>query len=270
MALLFGTAGIPHAAKQRSTADGIKAIRELGLDAMEVQFVRGVKMSEKKARDVEVIAKSLDVALSVHAPYYINLNADEKKKQESIQRLIDSARIGAIFNATSIVFHAGYYLKSSKERAYERIRESIRQALDYVNENKLSLTLRPETTGKPTQFGDIDELIKLSNELDIQPCIDFSHIHARYRRYNNYDEFCEILGKIEHAGISVKDMHLHVSGIDYGMKGEKSHLNLRDSDLKYKELLMALKEFEVEGVLICESPNLEEDALLLKIEYEGL
>jgi len=274
MPLLFGPAGVPHASKERSTAGGIKTVKELGLDAMEVQFVRGVKMGEETARNVGMVAESLGVVLSVHAPYYINLNAGEEKKiQDSIDRLIASSRIGNIFNARNIVFHPGYYLKSSKERAYQRIKEGIMRVLEYIEQHSLNVVLRPETTGKPTQFGELDELLQLSSELDnVLPCVDFSHIHARYRRYNSYEEFCEILEKIEKTlgKEALKDMHMHVSGIDYGLKGEKSHLNLNESDFRYKELLKALKDFGVEGILICESPNLEEDALMLKKEYEFL
>jgi deoxyribonuclease-4 len=272
MALLFGTAGVPHSSKESSTAGGVKAIKELGLDAMEVQFVRGVKMKEGTAKNVGMVARSLNVALSVHAPYYINLNAeDEKKMDESIQRLANSAKIGYIFNARNIVFHAGYYLKLSKDRAYQKIKKGIEQALEFVERHKLKVVLRPETTGKPTQFGEIDEVLRLSEELNVSPCIDFSHIHARYRAFNSYDEFCKILKKVEEIGRwMLKDMHIHVSGIEYGLRGEKSHLNLRESDFRYKDLLKALKEFKVEGMVICESPNLEEDAVMLKREYEML
>jgi len=88
----FGTAGVPNSSKDRSTLGGIRTIKELGLDAMEVQFVRGVKMKEEMAEKVRDLAKSLGVELSVHAPYYINLNANEEKKvEDSIRRLVETA-----------------------------------------------------------------------------------------------------------------------------------------------------------------------------------
>ncbi|AEA46244.1 TIM barrel protein [Archaeoglobus veneficus] len=272
MPLLFGTAGVPHASKDRSTAGGVKTISELGLDAMEVQFVRGVKMGETKAREVATMSEALGVALSVHAPYYVNLNSEDKF-EDSVKRIVDSVRIGSIFNARSIVFHAAYYQKSSKERVYERVRKGIAKVLEYMEQHGIKTILRSETTGKATQFGELDELLRLSQELEnVMPCVDFAHIHARYRRYNSYDEFCEILSKVEDVlgKEALKNMHMHVSGIDYGLKGEKAHLNLEESDFKYVELLKALKDFGVEGILICESPNLEEDAMLLKKTYQSL
>ncbi len=269
--LLFGPAGVPNCSKDRSTVGGIRTVKELNLDAMEVQFVRGVRMNEETAKNVGDVSKELGIVLSVHAPYYINLNAETQKKlEDSIKRLKDSVKIGSLFFARNIVFHPGYYLKSSKESAYKKIRDSIKTVLEYIDQNNLDVILRPETTGKPTQFGELDEIINLCSELErVLPCIDFSHIHARYNgAYNSYDEFCSILEKVENLGKNaLKDMHIHVSGIEYGLKGEKKHLNLDESDFKYMDLLKALIDFDVEGLVICESPNLEEDAMKLKNEY---
>ncbi len=269
----FGTAGVPNCSKDRSTIGGIKTIKELGLDAMEVQFVRGVKMKPEMAKNVKTVAESLGIELSVHAPYYINLNAeDEKKMEDSIRRLIDTVRIGGLF-AKKIVFHPGYYLKSSKESAYRRIRDSLGYILEFVEQRGLNVELRPETTGKPTQFGDLDETLSLCQELGLKPCVDFSHIHARMRgAVNSYEEFSKILERIEDAlgREAIKDMHIHVSGIEYGLKGEKRHLNLRESDFRYEDLLKALKDFGADGIIIVESPNLEEDALMLKRVWKDL
>lgn len=263
----FGTAGVPNCSKDRSTIGGIKTIKELGLDAMEVQFVRGVKMNEEKAKEVKMIADSLDITLSVHAPYYINLNAEEKKKiEDSIKRLIDTVRIGGIF-ARNIVFHPGYYMKSSKEGAYRNIRDNLKPIIEFIEQRGLKVKLRPETTGKPTQFGEVDETLNLCQELGLQPCIDFSHIHARMRgAMNSYEEFTSLLEKVEDklSEEAIKDLHIHVSGIEYGLKGEKRHLNLKESDFKFEELLKALKDFNADGIIIVESPNLEEDAMMLK------
>jgi deoxyribonuclease-4 len=217
------------------------------------------------------MADSLNVVLSVHAPYYINLNAEGQKRDESIERIVESAKKASLMNAKSVVFHPGYYLKYSKEKTFERIKKSLEVAISRIEGMNAEVMLRPESTGKPKQFGDLNELIKLCHELKIIPCVDFSHIHARYGRYNSYGEFCEILEELISIDDSaIKNMHIHVSGIDYTLKGEKSHLNLKDSDFNYRELLAALKDFKAEGVVICESPNLEEDAILLKMEYKNL
>jgi len=269
--MLFGTAGVPNSSKDRSTFGGIKRIRELNLDCMEVQFVRGVKISEKKAIEVGKLAKSLNVVLSIHAPYYVNLNAEsEIKIRQSIQRLFDSIRIGILLNARNIVFHAGYYMRSSRENAYRRVKESLKMLIDMI---ECDVILRVETTGKRNQFGEIEEVVRLSEELDkVMPCLDISHIHARTLAYNSYDEFISLLEHIESrlGNDAIKDMHVHISGIEYDLKGEKRHLNLKNSDFNYTDFLKALRDFNADGRVISESPNLEEDALMLKDLYSRL
>ncbi len=270
--MLFGTAGVPNSSNGRSTADGVKRIKELGLDCLEVQFVRGVKMGYETAKNVRILSEALGVKLSVHAPYYINLNADsEIKVKQSIQRIIDTAKIGNTMGAINIVFHPGYYMKRTRDVSLRRIRSSVEELAEMTS--GMNTILRPETSGRREQFGELDEIIDLCRELDnVLPCIDISHIHARTGKYNSKKEFREVMEKIEDSlGKEVlKSMHIHISGIDYGIKGEKSHLNLKESDFNYRDFLETLKEFSADGMIICESPNLEEDAIMLKKLYSYL
>jgi deoxyribonuclease-4 len=106
----------------------------------------------------------------------------------------------------------------------------------------------------------------------VLPCIDFSHLHARTGAENSLAEFKRTLNRYSKVigKASLKDLHLHVSGIEYTPKGERRHLLLKESDFKYRDLLKALKSAGAGGVLICESPNLEDDALLLKRSYSRI
>ncbi|MBA7658287.1 hypothetical protein ES703_66236 [subsurface metagenome] len=133
--------------------------------------------------------------------------------------------------------------------------------------------IRPETMGKPSQFGTPKEIFDLCTELEgLAPCIDFAHWHARTGGFNSYHEFASILEQLKKqlGRAALDNMHIHVSGIAYGGKGEIKHLNLKESDLQYAELLKALKDYEAKGVVICESPNLEEDAVLMQATYNNL
>jgi deoxyribonuclease-4 len=273
--LLFGTAGTPGGSLKGTSVSGIERIRELGLDCMELEFVRGVKMGEKGARSVLERANELEVALSVHAPYYINLNSAEPEKIDaSIGRIYAAARTGSLCGARNIVFHPAYYHEDTTEKVHERVSTLLRTLAARLEDESIHVVLRPETTGKPSQFGSLDETLRLSSEIErVLPCIDFAHLHARSNgAENSEEEFCRVLGKIEETlgKEALRDMHMHVSGIEYGEKGEKNHLNLEDSDLQYAALMKALKDFGVKGLLICESPDNEGDALLLKRTYEGI
>ncbi|WP_292375174.1 TIM barrel protein [Methanosarcina sp. UBA411] len=269
--LLFGTGGIPRSTKGTSSVSGIKRIRELGLDCMELEFVQGVRMSEKGAKNVLETAKKEEVALSVHAPYYINLNSyEEDKLKASIERIYQAARIGSLCGAESVVLHAGFYQKSSKKHTFENVSKALSELAGQLRNEGIPAILRPETMGKRTQFGTLEEVLSLSAEIErVLPCLDFCHLHAREGKENSYSEFTEILSMVEESlgKEGLLNMHMHIAGVEYGMNGEKRHLNLKESDLNYPELMKALKEFKIRGRVILESPILEEDALMLREIY---
>ena len=272
--LLFGTAGAPLSSISKSTESGIERVAELGLGCLEVQFVRGVKMNEGMARQVGDVAKKCAVRLTAHAPYFINLNAHEKEKiLASQERLIHTAHIASLFGASGIIFHAASYLSDSPAEVYKRVKVKLEETVAKLRAMGNRVLLRPETTGKGSQFGSLSEVLNLSAEIDgIAPCIDFAHLHARTGNFNSYGEFMATLKQVEDrlGREALEQMHIHLSGIQYGQKGELKHLNLKDSDLCYVELLRALKELEVKGLIICESPDREDDAQLLQETYNSL
>ncbi len=270
--LLFGTAGIPISSNGTDSLSGIKRVHELGLGCMELEFVRGVKMGEETARKVSVLAKKLDIGLSVHAPYYINLNSEGETQLKSRERILNSARIGHICGARGVVIHAGFIEKDSRHDAYEKIKNELTLIREEMNSEGLNITLRIETMGRNSQFGNLDEVLTITEVAGVLPCIDFSHLHAVNGKNNSKEEFADILANIENklGRDGLNNMHIHVSGIEYSPKGEKKHLEFDASDFKYKELARAFSEFHIKGMVICESPNLEIDALKLKREFEDL
>jgi deoxyribonuclease-4 len=272
--LLFGTGGAPHSSKTESTIDGIKRIAELGLGCMEIEFVQGVRMGEAAARLVAETAAREGVRLSAHGPYFINLNAREPEKITASQgRILQTARIAAICGAESIIFHAAYYLGDPLEKTYSAVKKYLGEVMNQLKRENNRVWVRLEVMGKPSQFGTIDEVLRLCTELEgVGIGMDFAHWHARSGRANSYPEFTSVLQQIgQRLGKqALENMHIHVSGIAYGEKGERKHLNLPESDFKYAELLKAFKDYDVKGIVICESPNLEEDALLLQGTYNKL
>ncbi len=241
---------------------------------MEVEFVQGVRMGPESARAVGKVAAENQVSLSAHAPYYVNLNAHEPEKVVASQgRILQTARVASLFGGRSIVFHAGFYLGDSPSDTHAAVRENLKQVLAQLREEGNGVAVRPEISGKGSQFGSLEEVLQLCTDVEgLAPAIDFAHLHARTGAVNSYDEFADVLRQIEGAlgRQALDDIHIHVSGIEYGPKGEKRHLVFADSDFHYTDLLRALKDFDIGGLLVCESPNLEEDALLLQETYHSL
>lgn len=273
--LNFATAGIPLSTVETGTVAGISRVRELGLSGMELEFVRMVNISKEKAPAVKEAAAKNNVELTCHGQYFINLSSlDPEKLQASIGRVLNAANIANLCGAKSLTFHAGFYQGQEKEKVYEIIKKNIKEIVMRLKKDGNNIIIRPETTGKGSQWGDVDEIVKLAQEVEqVLPCVDFSHLHARSAgKMNTKKEFDSVFEKIE-KGLgkeALKAMHCHVSGINYTDKGERNHLVLEESDLNYKDLMKSFKDFNAKGIIISESPNIEEDALLMKKTYEKL
>ena len=175
--------------------------------------------------------------------------------------------------AVSIVFHPGFYMGDDPAVAYEAIKRHMSDVVRQLRDDKIRVWIRPEVTGKSSQFGSLDELIRISKEIEgVLPCIDFAHLHARYGKANTYFEFIGILDQLK-KGLgqeAVDNVHIHVSGIAYGKLGERNHLDLRESDFNHSDFIRALADRKVRGLVIIESPNLEDDALLLQGTYSKM
>lgn len=268
--LNFLTAGIPLSTEPKDYKTAFKVLKEMQLDGIELEFVHGVRMSEESQAVVKNTSK--DFVITAHGPYYINLNSKEQEKIDaSITRIIDTALMADKVGAYSITYHAAFYMGNDKGAVFDFVKNRTKQIIEVVEREGLKVWIRPETTGKSTQWGDLDEVIKLSKEFkQVLPCIDFSHLHARSGgEINAYKDFCNILERLgsEIGQYALDNFHGHLAGIAYSNKGEKNHLNLLESDMNYKDLLKALKKFNVKGALVCESPNIEEDCKLLKDYY---
>ena len=271
--LNFITAGMPIKTGKGSYNEAFGVLKEMSLDGMELEFVHGVRMKDEHRTFVKDMSK--DFVVTAHGPFYINLNSKEEEKIDaSVQRIIDTASVASQAGAFSITYHAAFYMGGDKETVYNQVKTQTKRIMDVLEREKINVWVRPETTGKATQWGDLDEIIRLSNDFEmVLPCIDFSHLHARSGGgFNTYDEFSRILEKLgkEVGQYAIENFHGHLAGIEYTAKGEKQHLNLEDSDMNYKDLLKAMKEFGVKGALVCESPNIEEDCKLLKTYYEQM
>ena len=273
--LLFGTAGVPNStAKKNNPVDGVRRIHELGLDCMQLEFAHGVRMKEEVSSALRKVSYELGVPLTSHGPYYINLNAREQDKiDSSVERIIQTAKISDLCGAESMTFHAAFYMKDSPYDVFDLVEKSLNVIEERLSRLDIEIELRPELTGKTSQFGSLEELISLSKSVNsCKPCMDFSHLYARTGSVNDYNGFCETLEtlKNELGKKSLDEMHIHISGISSNSKGDLKHLNLEKSKFNWKELMKALKDMDCKGYVVCNSPNLEVDAAMLKQYYMAL
>lgn len=276
--LRFGTVGSPQTASLPGTPAAVAHIRELGLDHLEIAWVQSVRVSDETCAEIKAAARKASVSLSIHAPYYINLNSQTTELMtKSDERLLAAARKGYLAGAADIIFHPGSYHSQPPEQVYERAKEKLLELTAILRSEGVQVNLRPETMGKGAMFGNLDEVLALSREVPgVLPCIDWAHLHARRGdgSFNSYAEFADALERVKAAlgEPGLKTLHFHISGIAYGPKGEKEHLPLNEADLRYRELLQAFVDYGVAGAAAIEAPEPfhTADALTFQATYRRL
>jgi deoxyribonuclease-4 len=268
---LFGTVGSPISTPKNpgGTVGGIARTAALGMGAMELAWVQSVRVGEAKCAEIKAAAAEHGIALSVHAPYFINLNATDDEWPKSRKRLMDAAHYGHLAGATAIIFHPGSYFGRDPHDVLTLALPRLRKCVQELRGAGNPATLRPETMGKSAMLGSLADTLIMASEIEgVAPCIDFAHLHARPGdgSANSYGEWTAMLKQVKRrlGARALKDLHIHLSGIEYGPKGEKHHLPLAKADLKYKELFRALADMKCSGRILCESPLMEDDALVLQ------
>ena len=267
---LFGTVGSPLSTPKKPGGSVGSVLRsaELGLFAFELGWVRSINVTDATCTAIKAQAADSQVALSVHATYFFNLNATSDEWPKSRKRLMDACHYGHLAGATDIIFHPGSYFNAPPAEVLKTTIPRLRGCVKELRDAGNPVTLRPETMGKSAMLGSFEDTLEMSAEIDgVQPCIDFAHLHARpgdgsANSYAEWDALLKTLKKKLGAS-ALKAMHIHLSGIEYGPKGEKKHLPLAEADLKYKDLLKALADHKCAGRILCESPAMEDDAAIL-------
>jgi len=274
LSFAFGTVGSPKSTPKKpgGSVGGVLHSAEMGLYCLELGWVRSVRVSEQTCEKIKTTSEESGVAISVHAPYFINLNADQEEWPKSRKRLMDAAHYGNLAGATDIVFHPGSYFQQPPEEVLPVAIERLNGCVEELRSAGNQVILRPETMGKSAMLGSLDDTLQMSLEIDgVEPCFDVAHLFARsgdgsVNRYEDWARALETYGN-KLGEESLTQLHIHISGIEYGEKGEKEHQTLDDSEFDYKSFLKALKEFNCRGRILCESPILEEDALICKASW---
>ncbi len=234
----------------------LKEFNKLNFGICEVAFTHSIYMNKEQAEKIGKFAKENKIELSIHAPYFINLNSEEKPKiHASMQRILKCCEIGHSLGAKNIVFHSGFYgkefskaktqeeKKKVEEETFQNIKKRILEMIEVIKEKKWKVVLCPETMGKVNVFGSAEEISRLVKETGCGFCIDFAHILARNKEVD-YEKIKKLFPE--------KEWHCHFSGIVYGEKGEKHHINLEKK--QWKDLFENLPRNK-EISIVCESPD---------------
>lgn len=273
----FGTVGSPTGTPKKpgGSVGAIEFSKSIGLDTLELGWVQSVRVTEATCAAIKQCGTDQTVALSVHAPYFINLNAMDEEWPKSRKRLMDAAHYGNLAGATDIIFHPGSYFGNDPTEVLKVAIPRLKGCVDELRKKGNPVTLRPETMGKSAMLGSFEDTLEMSKAIKgVLPCLDFAHLHARPGdgTMNTVKEWTRVLEAYQSAlgKEALKHLHIHLSGIEYGPKGEKNHLPVAESDLKLNYLFSVLKDFGCGGRILCESPIMEEDALNMKKAWKKI
>lgn len=270
----FGPAGKPIDFKGKAI-EPCYYLAEKGLLAYEFQSTYGVKVNEKSAKFLAKDSSKHNVLVSMHAPYYINLSSkDESVRERSVERLVQSAIATEWMNAYRIVFHPGFYTSFSKEEAMKIAKDTVSSIFDVLSSKDINkFTFAPETTGKKSQLGSLDEIIDLCQSFDhFEPTVDFAHVYARGEgSLKTKDDFNKIFSKLEDQ-LAINQIHTHFTKIEFTSKGEKKHHTLDEKEFgpDVNLFLETIIENDWKTTVICETPLIDKDALKMKEMYDCL
>lgn len=272
--LWLGPAGVGVGCKDRSTLGGVKYVAELKLNAMEIEYVRGVKMGLEMAKEVGKVAKELDIKLSVHAPYFTNLCSQDEKKLEASKRMIfDSALRAHAMGADIVVFHPGFYQKLTPKQALEAVETACADLAKRFKESGIGdVRIGLETTGKVSQFGELDEIVEICKKIkSCCPVVDFAHIFARQAGKIDYGEIFDKLKQLK-----LTHLHTHFTCVEFspigvtGKGNERYHLELKANKPSFEPLAKEILKRKLDITIISESPKLEIDSIEMKKIFERL
>jgi len=257
--LFVGPAGYPPGSK--GGVQAVERVRALGLNALEVQFGRGVTLTEERAREMGARARELGVALSAHAPYYINFNSAPETVAKSQDWLLKALRAAHAMDARVVVVHAASYMGRSSEETTRRVIEALQEVRRLAREEGLAPVIGLEAMGKSASWGTLPEIEAVMAEVDgVEPVPDFGHIHARGRGcLRTREDFQQVLDG--YLSLHPGRLHCHFSCIEYTDKGEKRHLPLDRRDPDFAPLADCVRACGRDVTIISETPEPAADAV---------
>jgi len=276
---IFGTAGAGDLFYSKGYKKSLEVpgfLESMGLDAYEYQCGRGVNIGEETAKLLGENAREHNIALSIHAPYYISLAVEEQeRKEKNLNHFLKSAKAAKAMGAKRIVFHPGGIGKNTRGQAYQMAEITLTYIMEQLKDSGMDdLIYCPETMGKINQLGDLDEILRLCRGSEnLLPCVDFGHMYARsHGECNGYESFAGIFERIANVlgEERTKRIHCHFSRIEYSTGGEKKHLTFEDTEFgpAHEPLMELLYKKGYTPTIICESAGTQaEDARAMAEAY---
>ncbi len=261
----IGPGGIPLSCKGRTVKDGVIYTRNLELDAIQVQFVRGIRMTEEEALEVGRVAREANVEVHVHAPYYTNLALDPQNVERAFEKVIAAAALADAMGAKTLAVHCGLYDDSGSATTVERVKQTVAEIGDTFKEDGIRVRLGLEVAGKQALFGTLEEIVEVCKAVPAAiPILDFAHIHARTNGgLQTQEDFARIFDLVRELNLA--EYLIHFTGVLYENGSERHHIPIKKGDLRFEPLVETILDRDLNVTIVSHSPILEHDAMYMKI-----
>lgn len=265
----IGPAGIPLSSKGRTILDGIKYTQVLGLNHMEVQFVRGITIDEEYALECGEAAAERKIDLSIHCPYYTNLATDnEQTLEQTIDKMKHAGEMAKAMGAGTVVVNPGFYTSHSKEDTVEVVVERLRKVRDWYVRHDLGAKIGLKTMGKQKTVGTLEELVEVTDRVKHTfPVLNFGNLHGRsngaYRDPEDFQADFEAVAKVDGD-----HFHVQFSGVQYENRNVVNTIPIKKGDLPFEPLIECILDHGHDVTLVSDSPIVEHDAMYMKIILE--
>lgn len=296
----FGVAGFPpnfFESDLRKNRENIFSwLEQLELDWIELQCTRGVRMKPEQAYLYRKLAKEHSIGISIHGPYFISLaSGDPDVVARSRERVLQCFALAEMLQSDRIVFHPGYFPGNTEDDRRSAVNQIVQELNLLKNDVPKGVYLLPETAGKTSQIGSLDEVLSICEQVEFtRPCIDLAHIHA-FERGSLWtaDDITRVFSKVkERLGAErLNGLHVHMYPVDYNNHGEKKHKAFDDRIEPFEQLsilqeepflrdrffpraedfIASIKKLGISPVVVCEAYNTQDvgAALMKKLYFNG-
>jgi len=219
------------------------------------------------------LSKELDVKMSLHTPYYIELS---EKDSEPLEKSKRAFKYGAVMadqiEADTIITHLGLRKEDQSEDYLESSAvENLRVLRDWISENcETEMKIGLETQTGEDVYGNLDETLEVCSQVSgTVPVINFAHIKSEEEYLlEDEEDFAEIF---ELCKKFVSDeYYITFSGVEKRRRDECRMTPIKRGDLQFEDLVYYLISTDENVTVISTSPLKEHDAMYMKVIFERI
>lgn len=237
-----------------------------------VSFSSPIAPSYSMLKDIGNLAKELDVMLSLHTPYHMNLCAEPEQARTSILWNIWGGVMASAMDATAVITNIGVPHPSGPAVSVRNLTRNIDEILKQFKKLRINAKIGLQPSPKPEIYGTIDEVLAICKRYDgdVIPILNFPNIHLRLGgALKDQTDFKEIVNKIRPFYRRLP-FYAQFAGVESSPTGEIYYSPIKRGELKFDPFAEYLIESAPDMTIISISPLVEHDAMYMKLIYERI